>query len=172
MLKFLVCERSHGSLSKFILQASDCISGHSTKVQGGMLGDSRSFPVVESGFASATQCSNSSYNNHGLFAKMHMERSIEALSAASSPSVELSHSRGAVNSEHWKHGYMKGVVGNTSEKLLETNLFSGNRGEEASASLSTGKVVEHDGGIPNALSNTNSIVQVLLKPYSVGLLKK
>ncbi|KAK9289272.1 hypothetical protein L1049_017748 [Liquidambar formosana] len=109
---------------------------------GGMPGACSSYPAVESGFSGPMVGSSSSYDNHVLVAKMHNERSMEAFPAMSSPSIELSASKGPVDSEHWKHGFMKGAVASTSDKT-ETHLFSANRGEEVSTTLSSGKVVEH-----------------------------
>ncbi|XP_057957466.1 chromatin structure-remodeling complex protein SYD-like isoform X2 [Malania oleifera] len=124
--------------------------GAAGMVHGGMPGASSLYPAVELGFSTPMQFSGSSYENHGLLAKMHKERSMEAFSAVSSPSVELSTSKGTIDSEPWRHGFVKGGLTSTSEKIAE-GQFSANRGDGASANLFTGKVLEHDVGISNTL---------------------
>uniref|UniRef100_A0A5B6YW35 Chromatin structure-remodeling complex protein SYD n=1 Tax=Davidia involucrata TaxID=16924 RepID=A0A5B6YW35_DAVIN len=132
-------------------------SGVAGKVHGVMPGASGSYPQVEPGISSPMHFSSSLYDNHGLAAKMHKERSMEAFPAM--PSIELSAGKDAVDSEHLKHGFMKGAVTSTTDKTVEAQFFSANRGEGASTNISTGKALEHEGGISDILANANKIVQ-------------
>lgn len=57
--------------------------------------------------------------------------------------------------------YPTGELGSSALSPVESQLFSTNRGDEASAMLSSGKVLEHDGS-SNTLSDANRAVQVHL----------
>lgn len=134
-----------------------CKSGAVAKVHGGMPG---SYPGVEPGFSSSMQFS-ASYDNHALVAKMHKERNLEAFSALNSSLPEAPPGKNTVDAEHWKHGLMRGSVIGAPEKSVEAQMLSGNHGEEESKTLSTGKVLEHEGGTSNAAGNANKMPQVL-----------
>ena len=107
---------------------------------------------------------SASYDSHVLVAKMNKERNREAFSA--SHSVEPSATKPTLDSEYWKHGFVKGAVTNTSERTGEAQFYLANHGELVSSTLSTGKAFEHEGGGSNALANANKIVQVLHFHYS------
>ncbi|GAY36040.1 hypothetical protein CUMW_019990 [Citrus unshiu] len=55
--------------------------------------------------------------------------------------------------------YPTGELGSSALSPVESQLFSTNRGDETSAMLSSGKVLEHDGS-SNTLSDANRAVQV------------
>lgn len=141
-------------------------SGAAAKIHAGM---PSSYSVVEPGFSNSMQFSGSSYDNHALVAKMHKERNMEAFSAMNSSLLEASSSKNTVDAEQWKHGVMRGAVVGTPEKSMEAQMLLGNHGEEESKTLSTGKVLEHEGGNANKmaqvpfLSNIAMIVMKILK---------
>ncbi|XP_052198184.1 chromatin structure-remodeling complex protein SYD isoform X2 [Diospyros lotus] len=132
-------------------------SGPSGEVHGTTPGDSSSCAPVETAVQGPMHFMSSSYENPGLVARINEERSREAFSA--SPSVEFSAGKVTVDSEYWKHGFTKGAVTNTSERHGEPQIFSANRGELGSSTLSTGKTLEHNDGPLNELPNANKIVQ-------------
>lgn len=57
--------------------------------------------------------------------------------------------------------YPTGELGSSVLSPVESQLFSTNRGDETSAMLSSGKVLEHDGS-SNTLSDANRVVQVYI----------
>ncbi|KAJ6323474.1 hypothetical protein OIU76_010893 [Salix suchowensis] len=61
-------------------------------------------------------------------------------------------------SEHQKHGLAKGVVASSAEKTSE-GFFSANHVDDFPTSLSTGKILENDGGSSNMFSESNKIIQ-------------
>ncbi|KAJ6722063.1 SNF2/RAD54 HELICASE FAMILY [Salix viminalis] len=61
-------------------------------------------------------------------------------------------------SEHQKHGLAKGVVASSAEKTSE-GFFSANHVDDFPSSLSTGKILENDGGSSNMFSESNKIIQ-------------
>uniref|UniRef100_A0A3N7FKZ7 Uncharacterized protein n=1 Tax=Populus trichocarpa TaxID=3694 RepID=A0A3N7FKZ7_POPTR len=63
-------------------------------------------------------------------------------------------------SEHQKHGLAKGAVASSAEKTSE-GFFSANRVDDFPTSLSTGKILENDGGSSNMFAESNKIIQVL-----------
>ena len=63
-------------------------------------------------------------------------------------------------SEHQKHGLAKGAVVSSAEKTSE-GFFSANRVDDFPTSLSTGKILENDGGSSNMFAESNKIIQVL-----------
>ncbi|KAA8549729.1 hypothetical protein F0562_001253 [Nyssa sinensis] len=131
-------------------------SGVAGKVHGMMPGASGSYPQVEPGISGAMHFNNSLYDNQ-MAAKMHKERSMETFPAT--PSVELSAGKDAADSEHLKHGFMKGAVTSMTEKTVEAQFFSANHGNGASTNLSTGKALEQGGGNSDILANANKKVQ-------------
>ncbi|XP_059665229.1 chromatin structure-remodeling complex protein SYD [Cornus florida] len=104
------------------------VTGAGGKIQGAMPGASGSYPPLEQGISVPMHFGSSSYDNQGLTAKMHKERSMEAFPT-------------------------------TSDKNVEAQFFSANRGEGASTTLSSGKALEYEGGVPNTLANENKILQ-------------
>ena len=134
-----------------------CKSGAAAKVHGGM---PSSYPVGEPGFSSSMQFTGSSFDNNALVAKMHKERNMEAFSAMNSSLPEAPPGKNTVDAEQWKHGLMRGSVIGTPEKTIEAQMLSGNHGEEESKTLSTGKVLEHEGGLSNTSGNANKMAQV------------
>ncbi|KAI9386394.1 hypothetical protein POPTR_010G019150v4 [Populus trichocarpa] len=61
-------------------------------------------------------------------------------------------------SEHQKHGLAKGAVASSAEKTSE-GFFSANRVDDFPTSLSTGKILENDGGSSNMFAESNKIIQ-------------
>eukprot|EP00258_Populus_trichocarpa_P050244 XP_024466263.1 chromatin structure-remodeling complex protein SYD isoform X4 [Populus trichocarpa] len=61
-------------------------------------------------------------------------------------------------SEHQKHGLTKGAVASSAEKTSE-GFFSANRVDDFPTSLSTGKILENDGGSSNMFAESNKIIQ-------------
>lgn len=64
------------------------------------------------------------------------------------------------SSEHQKHGLTKGAVASSAEKTSE-GFFSANCVDDFPTSLSTGKILENDGGSSNMFAESNKIIQVL-----------
>ncbi|KAF9673309.1 hypothetical protein SADUNF_Sadunf10G0010700 [Salix dunnii] len=61
-------------------------------------------------------------------------------------------------SEHQKHGLAKGVLASSAEKTSE-GFFSANNVDDFPTSLSTGKILENDGGSSNMFAESNKIIQ-------------
>ncbi|CAK7332873.1 unnamed protein product [Dovyalis caffra] len=95
----------------------------------------------------------------GAFSKVHGGMSVT--SYPSGPMGELGFA-GPVQyggSEHQKHGLAKGAVASSAEKTSEGHFFAANRGDDFPTSLSTGKILENDGGSSNMFAEANKIVQ-------------
>ena len=96
----------------------------------------------------------------GAFSKVH--GGLPATSYPAGPMGEIGFAAPVQygGSEHQKHGLAKGVVASSAEKTSE-GFFSANHVDDFPTSLSTGKILENDGGSSNMFAESNKIIQVL-----------
>ncbi|MQM09518.1 hypothetical protein Taro_042391 [Colocasia esculenta] len=158
---------SHGN--SFIKSTAD----DGERLSGGVSGAFSSYAMFKGGFSSPGQ---SAFIGHDLASKLQRERNLDASSGSGARAVEkgknivgadseldyplanFGSSKEAIDLENRRHGFIKDSFPGVPEKIPEIHPGS-TRGSEASAYVSSGRVLGHEGGTPQNKPNSYAVFQ-------------